>query len=81
MAEVINDELIIRIVDKGINSLGDNSAQLLWSLLEKDYGLNKNKIPENLPAFLETLQKIFGQATAFSIQFYKLYCSNQQVKT
>jgi hypothetical protein len=60
MPEVISDELIIQIVEKGINSLGDNSAQLLWSLLEKDYGINKTKIPQNLPGFLETLQKIFG---------------------
>jgi hypothetical protein len=65
MPEVINDDLIIRIVDKGINSLGENSAQLLWSLLEKDYGINKTKIPENLPVFLEALQKIFGLGYSF----------------
>ena len=65
MPEIITDELILRIIDKGINTLGENSAQLLWSLLEKDYGLNKNKIPENLPAFSDALQKTFGLGYSF----------------
>jgi hypothetical protein len=65
MPEVINNELIIRVVDKGINALGENSAQLLWTLLEKDYGINKNEIPENLPVFLEALQRIFGLGYSF----------------
>jgi hypothetical protein len=65
MPEVINDDLIIRIVNKGINTLGENSAQLLWSLVEKNYGLSKNKIPENLPAFLEALQNTFGLGYSF----------------
>ena len=65
MPETISDELIIRIVNKGINTLGENSAQLLWSLLEKEYGLSKNKIPENLPTFLEALRKTFGLGYSF----------------
>jgi hypothetical protein len=65
MPEVISDELMIRIIDKGINTLGENSARLLWSLLENDYGLSKNEIVKNLPAFLEALQKTFGLGYSF----------------
>jgi hypothetical protein len=60
LPKTINDELIIEVVVKAINALGNNSAEMLWSILENDYGLVKNKIPENLPALMEALQKTFG---------------------
>jgi hypothetical protein len=60
LPETISDEIIIEVVAKAINSIGKNSSQMLWSILENDYGITKNKIPENLPALMDALQKIFG---------------------
>ena len=57
--------MIILIVDKGINSLGNNSSQVLWSTLEKEYAIRKNQVPEKLPEFVETLQKVFGTSYHF----------------
>jgi hypothetical protein len=88
MPEVISDDLMIRIIDKGINTLGENSSRLLWSLLQNDYGLSKDEITKNLPAFLEALQKTFGlgynfldailltllkQSTSESLEGYKSF--------
>jgi predicted metalloprotease with PDZ domain len=61
----ISDEMIILIVDKGINSLGNNPSQVLWSTLAKEYNIDKNQVAEKLPEFIETLQKVFGASYSF----------------
>jgi hypothetical protein len=60
LSQTINNEIIIEVVVKAINALGKNSAQMLWSILESDYGLTKDKIPQNLPELMIALQKTFG---------------------
>lgn len=67
----ISDEMIIMIVDRGINSLGNNPSQVLWSTLGKEYNISKNQVPEKLPAFIEIIQKIFGESYHFLDLLFK----------
>src|SRR5665647_460858 len=60
MSQLITDEIILDVIDKGFNLLGENPKQALWFCLEKDFRFDRQKVPENLEAFEETLKGFFG---------------------
>jgi hypothetical protein len=73
MPESISDGLILAIIDKGLDSLGQSGKQALWFYFEKDFGFNRKNVPENLPAFQETLQKFFGMGYSFLDTLFRKY--------
>jgi hypothetical protein len=88
MPQLVNDEIILDTIDKGLNLLGENPKQALWYCLEKDFQFDRHKVPENLESFEETLKGFFGlgynfleahfrqqlqKATAEDLQGYKTF--------
>ena len=65
MSIKITDELVIEIIDKGFSALGDSPKQAIWYCLEKDFKLERQKVPEKLEAFEETLKRFFGLGYSF----------------
>jgi hypothetical protein len=63
MTNYVSDEMVLQIIEKGISSLGENPEQATWLCLEKDFNLNRQKVPENLGEFQQALQKLFGQGS------------------
>lgn len=60
MTNGITDEIVLAVIDKGLASLGESPKQAIWFCLEKDFNFNRNKVPEDLEAFKNVLQKFFG---------------------
>jgi hypothetical protein len=60
MSEPINNRLILSIIERGIDTLGEDPKKTLWLCLENDYNYTQENIPENLEAFQHVLQEIFG---------------------
>jgi len=60
MPNRISDELILAAIDKGLSSIGERPKQALWFCLEKDLNINRQKVPNNLENFQQTLQRLFG---------------------
>lgn len=52
-------------IDKGLDALGKSPKQAIWILLEKDFKVYRNELPENIREFHEGLQKIFGLGYRF----------------
>jgi len=60
MTNVVNDEIIREIIEKGLSSLGENPKEALWFHLEKSFGYDRRKVPESIEGFQQILQKLFG---------------------
>jgi hypothetical protein len=57
--------IVLAVIEKGLDSLGDSPKQAIWTFLENEYNLDKNELPQNIRAFQEALQKIFGLGYSF----------------
>jgi hypothetical protein len=73
MSEPINNRLILSIIERGIDTLGDDPKKTLWLCLENDYNYTQENIPENLEAFQQVLQKIFGTGYSSLDSLFKLH--------
>ena len=65
MPQKISNALIISIIDDGISILGEKPTNMIWSMLETDYGFNKDNINDDLTAFIGVLRSIFGLGYSF----------------
>jgi hypothetical protein len=73
MSQPVTNEIILDAIDKGLSSLGDCPKQAIWYRLEKDFKLDRNKVPENLDAFEETLESFFGLGYRFLESLFRQY--------
>lgn len=66
------DELLLRAVDEALTSLGKSVGQAVYFHIENTFNINRTQIPENLQAFREALEKIFGEgARLIEVQIIK----------
>ncbi len=49
-------------VDEVLSALGTNVKQAIYVLLEVEFGLTKEPIPDNVETFAAAIEKTFGQA-------------------
>jgi len=55
-----NYGIIIEAIDEGLSIMGVKSKEIVYFFVEKEYGLKREDIPNNLQKFHESLYKIFG---------------------
>jgi hypothetical protein len=55
------EERIIRCIDAGLQVLGESAKHVIYHCLEKDFGLQKNEIPEKPEVFEQAITSIFGE--------------------
>ncbi|MCW4034209.1 MAG: hypothetical protein NWF03_02465 [Candidatus Bathyarchaeota archaeon] len=60
MSKNPNNELILNVINRGLDTLGESPKQAIWIFLEKEYNVSSTKLPLNVREFQEGLQKIFG---------------------
>lgn len=65
MSSSFHNELILKVIDNGLEALGDSSKQAIWSYLESDFNVNRNELPANIRDFHEGIQNIFGLGYKF----------------
>ena len=65
MAEIINDEMVLDIIDKGLSALGESPKQAIWYYFEKDFKINRHTLLENFDVVEKTFQMIFGLGYSF----------------
>ena len=77
------DQLLIEAIDEGLNTLGEPIKNHLYNILEDDFSITKDTLPQRMEEFSKLLFRIFGlSAYQLEIQFMKkLYAkinNNQQ---
>ena len=65
MSQIVIDEIVLDVIDKGLAELGESPKRAIWYCLEKDFKFERRKLPEKLEAFEEALQKLFGLGYIF----------------
>ena len=73
MPGTISDKIVREVIEKGFDSLGQSPKQAVWFFLEKEFGFDREKLPENLKTFEEALQKLFGLGYNFLKTLFMRY--------
>ena len=73
LSKSIRDEIILQAIEKGFDALGETPKQAIWFCLEEKFGFNQKKLPENIEAFQEALQKLFGLGYDFLDTLFRHY--------
>ena len=73
MSKSISDEIVLQIIERGFDALGESPKQAIWFCLEEKFGFNRKKVPENLADFQAALQKIFGLGYSFLDVLFRKY--------
>jgi len=73
MYQAFDDGLLLAIIEKGLDSLGETPKQALWFYLERDFAFSKKNIADNIDAFQEALQKFFGLGYSFLDTLFRRY--------
>ena len=81
MSILYDNTLILDVIDKGLDALGQSPKNAIWFLLENDFKLNRNELPENVRDFQEVLQKIFGMGYNFLDTLFRHYLEEATGKT
>lgn len=59
------DRLLREAIDEGFASLGESARRSIYFHLERIFGIKRSKIPGNMEAFAEALERIFGPGASF----------------
>jgi hypothetical protein len=65
LSEVAFDCVLLETLDEVFSSLGDVCKQEIYRQLDTKYGVNRQTIPKNIPAFTNALEEIFGKGSIF----------------
>lgn len=65
MSERDFEKLLLQAVDEGLSSLGESAKQAIYFHLEKSFNAKKKKIPFEIEAFVNGIEKIFGLGATF----------------
>ena len=60
-----DDGAILDAIDKGLQILGESPRRAIWYSLEKDFNLDRHKLPEDVEAFENALKSFFGPGYDF----------------
>lgn len=73
LSRSLNDDLILEVIEKGLDALGESSKQAIWAFLEKEFNVNRNDLPANIREFQKGLQNIFGLGYSFLDTLFRQY--------
>lgn len=57
------EDLVMRMLEDGLNSLGENVGKVILHHIEERYSLKRDQMPRNLDIFTEALREIFGEGS------------------
>lgn len=65
MSNQINNDLILDVFERGLDSLGESPKKAIWFVLEEQFNVNRNECPINVKKITDALEKIFGLGYTF----------------
>lgn len=65
MVQVLTDKIILEVIDKGLNVLGESPKQAIWYYLENSLKIKRDNVPEHVEEFEKALQNFFGIGYGF----------------
>ncbi|MEM3673527.1 MAG: hypothetical protein QW468_04820 [Candidatus Bathyarchaeia archaeon] len=59
------NKILLEAIDEAFASLGDSAKKAIYFHLESKFKISKDEIPDNINAFADGLEKIFGAGAKF----------------
>lgn len=59
------DYIFLETLDEVFSSLGETCKQAIYRQLNDKYGINKHALPNNIKAFTDAIEQIFGNGSHF----------------
>jgi hypothetical protein len=89
-SEVAFDCALLETLDEVFSSLGEVCKQEIYHQLDKKYGVSRQTIPQNIQAFTNALEEIFGKGSIFleakimlllhnKVQDFKYHIGNEEL--
>lgn len=73
MPNRFSDDVILEVIEKGLDSLGESPKKAIVYCLEENFHVHRDELPENIVKFEEALQKIFGLGYSFLETLFRQY--------
>jgi hypothetical protein len=54
------EDNISEAVDKALKEFGENTSEIIYSMINRDYLIKKEEIPEKFVLFVQAIRSIFG---------------------
>lgn len=71
LADVFNNELLLEVIECGLDSLGESPKKAVWIVLEEQFNIDRNEISSNIKEITNALQNIFGLGYNFLDTLFK----------
>ena len=81
MSNHINNDLILDVFERGLDSLGESPKKAIWFVLEEQFNVNRNESPINVKKITDALEKIFGLGYTFLDTILKQHLEDLTGKT
>ena len=65
MARPDFERILLEAVDEGLSSLGESPKLAVYFHLQESFNVKKEEISLNVEAFVDAMEKIFGQGAGF----------------
>jgi hypothetical protein len=72
MSKPITDNLVLEVIDRGLDTLGASGKKAVWFYLEQDPSFEREKVPENLENFEKALRSLFGLGYNFLDSIFRI---------
>ena len=73
LSKSINNKIVLQVIERGLDSLGESPKQAIWFCLEEKFGFKRKEAPENIEEFQEALRNIFGWGYDFLDTLFRQY--------
>ncbi|PVX25851.1 MAG: hypothetical protein CW691_03270 [Candidatus Bathyarchaeum sp.] len=67
------NEVMLEVIERGLDSLGESPKKAVWIVLEEQFNVDRNKIPIDVKEITDALQKLFGLGYSFLDALFKQY--------
>jgi hypothetical protein len=73
------DQLLVKAIDEVLCSLGEPVKNQVYILLEKDFSITKNNLPQQITEFSKLIHRLFGvHAHLIEIKCMKIFYSKMK---
>ena len=81
MANHINNDLILEVFERGLDSLGESPKKAIWIILQEQFKVDRDENPINVKKITDALEKIFGLGYTFLDAILKKHLEDLTGKT
>ena len=57
------EEIVLEAVEKALKEFGESTSEIIYSMINRDYAIKKEEIPEKFELFVQAIRSLFGSGS------------------